>query len=125
MYIEVSSWMIRMESTPKPTRDQLSVRHRAGLFINGLLSAYKITHYVKTMMNYHSHMRKPMTKSTLLHLCKLLELLKVVNTLVLYCYFAIPVFSYSQFSLPSIVAHSTPQTMLTISYRHTRLISYP
>ena len=79
LYIEVSSWMIRMESTAKHKRDALSVRHRASLFINGLLSAYKITHYVKTMMNYHSHMRKPMTKSTLLHLCKLLELLKVVT----------------------------------------------
>ena len=78
LYIEVSSWMIRMESTTKHTRDSTSVRHRAGLFINGLLSAYRITHYVKTVMNYHSYMRKPMTKSTLLYLCKLLELLKVV-----------------------------------------------
>lgn len=67
-----------MESTSKNLKDAVSVRHRASLFINGLLSAYKIAHYVKTMMNYHSHMRKPMAKSTLLYLCKLLELLKVV-----------------------------------------------
>ena len=85
LYIEVSSWMIRMESTAKHTKNSLSVRHRASLFINGLLSAYKITHYVKTMMNYHSHMRIPMTKSTLLHLCKLLELLKVVTTMDRFC----------------------------------------
>ena len=71
--------MIHMESTIKHARDSTSVRHRAGLFINGLLSAYKITHYVKTVMNYHSYMRKPMTRSTLLYLCKLLELLKVAS----------------------------------------------
>ena len=76
MYIEVSSWMIRMEST-RVVKESALVRHRANLFINGLLSAYKITHYVKTIMNYHSFMRKPMTKSILLHLCKLMELLKV------------------------------------------------
>lgn len=122
MYIEVSSWMIRMESSTKYTKDSHSVRHRAGLFINGLLSAYKITHYVKTMMNYHSHMRKPMTKSTLLHLCKLLELLKVwYYNILITCYF---VCSYSQFSSPTIVAHSAPQTTHIISYRLIRRTSF-
>lgn len=119
MYIEVSSWMIRMESTAKHAKDASSVRHRAALFLNGLLYAYKIMHFVKTMMNYHSHMRKPMTKSTLLYLCKFLELLKVC---VMGLHHNDMVFFSSQFNLHFIVAHSTLQVILIISYKPTRQI---
>jgi len=122
-YIEVSSWMIRMESAFKQDKESTSsVRSRASLFINGLLSAYKIAHHVKTILNYHGHMRLPLTKSGVLHLCKLLELLKVPNTMIhviIYIYNAFCSLSSSPFT----VAHLHSPTTLTTLYRPTRQIS--
>lgn len=46
-------------------------------YFQGVLHAYNISHLVRTTMNLHVAMSKPMTKSCLLSLCRLIELLKV------------------------------------------------
>lgn len=43
----------------------------------GLLFAYNISNLVHTVMNLHAHMNKPMTKTAVLALCRLIEMLKV------------------------------------------------
>ena len=43
----------------------------------GLLYAYNISHLVRTVMNLHVALSKPMNKSAVLSLCRLIELLKV------------------------------------------------
>ena len=48
-------------------------------FFQGLLYAYNISHLVRTVMNLHVALQKPMTKTAVLSLCRLIELLKVVN----------------------------------------------
>ena len=50
-------------------------------FFQGLLYAQNIQHLVRTVMNLHVAMQKPMTKTAVLALCKLIELLKVRNKL--------------------------------------------
>ena len=46
-------------------------------YLQGLLYAQNIQHIVRTVMNLHVAMQKPMTKTAVLALCKLIELLKV------------------------------------------------
>ena len=43
----------------------------------GLLYAYSISHMIRTIMNLHVALSKPMTKSAVLAFCRLIELLKV------------------------------------------------
>ena len=121
-YIEVSSWMIRMESALKHDKESSTVRSRGNLFISGLLSAYKISHLVKTILNYHGHVRQPLTKSVVLHLCKLLELLKVPNMItpkLTYTWFISCSLSSSLFT----VAHLHSPTTLIMLFRPYRLTS--
>ena len=46
--------------------------------------AYNISHLVRTVMNLHVALQKPMTKTAVLSLCRLIELLKV-SCLSSYC----------------------------------------
>lgn len=45
----------------------------------GLLYAYNIHHLLKTIMNLHVSLAKPMTKTSVLALCRLIELLKAIE----------------------------------------------
>lgn len=51
------------------------------LFIctQGLLYAYSLSHTLKTMMNLYIDLRRPMTKTTVLALCRVAELLKAIE----------------------------------------------
>ena len=45
----------------------------------GLLLAYSISNSVRTLLSLHQHMRQPMTKSGVLAVCRLVELLKCIQ----------------------------------------------
>ena len=45
--------------------------------VQGLLYGQQIQHLVRTVMNLHVALQKPMTKTAVLALCKMVELLKV------------------------------------------------
>ena len=47
------------------------------LLPQGIMYAYNISHIVRTVMNMHLVLSKPMTKAAVLALCRLVELLKV------------------------------------------------
>ncbi|CAI8002431.1 WASH complex subunit 4 [Geodia barretti] len=87
-YTQVSVWMIRMESdlTGSSSRDtsakqlhKIEVNSRASLFIQGMLLSYNIGNLVRTTLNLHSEQGKPMTRSGVLAICKLIELLKCIQ----------------------------------------------
>ena len=44
-----------------------------------MLLSYNISNIVRTLLNLHSEQRKPMTKSSVLAICKLIELLKCIQ----------------------------------------------
>ncbi|XP_061187838.1 WASH complex subunit 4-like isoform X2 [Saccostrea echinata] len=76
----VMAWMVEMESSMSKTNSLMEdLNHRCVLFIQGVLHAYNISHLVRTTMNLHVAMSKPMTKSCLLSLCRLIELLKAIE----------------------------------------------
>jgi len=52
------------------------IRHSC---MQGLLQAYSIRHQITTLMNLHASLKKPMTKTTALVLCRHIELLKAIE----------------------------------------------
>eukprot|EP00057_Strongylocentrotus_purpuratus_P007399 XP_011661873.1 PREDICTED: WASH complex subunit 7 [Strongylocentrotus purpuratus] len=79
-YMQVCSWMVRMESSLTQANTVIEdLTHKCTLFIHGLLFAYNISNLVHTVMNLHAHMNKPMTKTAVLALCRLIEMLKVLR----------------------------------------------
>ncbi|XP_072038890.1 WASH complex subunit 4-like [Amphiura filiformis] len=79
-YMQVSSWMIRMESSLTQANTVIEdLTAKCTLFIHGLIFAYNISNLIRTIMNLHAHMNKPMTKTAVLALCRLIEMLKSIE----------------------------------------------
>ena len=47
--------------------------------VQGLLYAYNLSHLLRTLMNLHVDLRRPMTRTSVLALCHLAEVLKAVE----------------------------------------------
>ncbi|XP_031573328.1 WASH complex subunit 4-like [Actinia tenebrosa] len=80
-YMKVSSWMVHMESSLAKGDSLVENLHtRCILFVQGILYAYNLSHLIRTVMNMHLVMSKPMTKTAVLALCRLIELLKAIES---------------------------------------------
>uniref|UniRef100_A0A672LRZ7 WASH complex subunit 4 n=1 Tax=Sinocyclocheilus grahami TaxID=75366 RepID=A0A672LRZ7_SINGR len=81
-YIFATSWMMKMESIlskePKPDKLSEDLSNRCNIFVQGILYAYSISTIIKTTMNMYMSTQRPMTKTSVKALCRLVELLKVV-----------------------------------------------
>ncbi|XP_014635938.1 PREDICTED: WASH complex subunit 7 isoform X2 [Ceratotherium simum simum] len=82
-YVFVSSWMMKMESilSKEQRMDKFAedLTSRCNVFIQGFLYAYGISTIIKTTMNLYMSMQKPMTKTSVKALCRLVELLKAIE----------------------------------------------
>ncbi|XP_061108676.1 WASH complex subunit 4 isoform X2 [Conger conger] len=82
-YVFVTSWMMKMESIlSKEHRGEKSsedLSSRCNVFVQGILYAYGIGIIIRTTMNLYMSTQKPMTKTTVKALCRLVELLKAVE----------------------------------------------
>jgi len=79
-YLQVSAWMVEMESAcAKGTSLMDNLNNKAILFIQGIKYACSISHMIRTIMNLHVALSKPMTKSAVLAFCRLIELLKAIE----------------------------------------------
>ncbi|TRY86275.1 hypothetical protein DNTS_009307 [Danionella cerebrum] len=82
-YIFVTSWMMKMESIlskePKPEKMSEDLSIRCNVFLQGILYAYSISTIIKTTMNMCMSLQRPMTKTSVKALCRLVELLKAVE----------------------------------------------
>ncbi|MGH0115685.1 UNVERIFIED_CONTAM: hypothetical protein FKN15_038008 [Acipenser sinensis] len=82
-YVFVTSWMMKMESilAKEKRADKFAedLSNRCTIFIQGILYAYSISTIIKTTMNLYMSMQKPMTKTSVKALCRLVELLKAVE----------------------------------------------
>ncbi|XP_052780074.1 WASH complex subunit 4-like isoform X2 [Mya arenaria] len=76
----VTAWMVDMEnSLPRGKTLMEDLTSRSTLFMQGLLHGQQIQHLVRTVMNLHVALQKPMTKTAVLALCKMVELLKAIE----------------------------------------------
>uniref|UniRef100_A0A8C5MTC3 WASH complex subunit 4 n=1 Tax=Leptobrachium leishanense TaxID=445787 RepID=A0A8C5MTC3_9ANUR len=82
-YVFVSSWMMRMESIlAKEQKSETFVEdltNRCNVFVQGFLYACGLSNIIKTTMNLYMSMQKPMTKTSVKSLCRLVELLKAIE----------------------------------------------
>ncbi|KYO36435.1 WASH complex subunit 4 [Alligator mississippiensis] len=82
-YVFVSSWMTKMESilSREQRMDKFAedLSSRCSVFIQGFLYAYSLSTIIKTTMNLYMSMQKPMTKTSVKALCRLVELLKAIE----------------------------------------------
>uniref|UniRef100_A0A8C2WX21 WASH complex subunit 4 n=1 Tax=Cyclopterus lumpus TaxID=8103 RepID=A0A8C2WX21_CYCLU len=84
-YVFVTSWMMKMESilSTENKSDKLAedLNSRCNVFVQvrGILYAYSISTIIKTTMNMYMSMQRPMTKTSVKALCRLVELLKAVE----------------------------------------------
>ncbi|KAG8138232.1 hypothetical protein E2320_004147 [Naja naja] len=82
-YVFVSSWMMKMESllSREQRMDKFAedLSNRCNVFIQGFLYAYTLRNIITTTMNLHMSMQKPMTKTSVKALCRLVELLKAIE----------------------------------------------
>uniref|UniRef100_A0A3Q3L940 WASH complex subunit 4 n=1 Tax=Labrus bergylta TaxID=56723 RepID=A0A3Q3L940_9LABR len=82
-YVFVTSWMMKMESilSKEQKSDKLAedLNSRCNVFVQGILYAYSISTIIKTTMNMYMSMQRPMTKTSVKALCRLVELLKAVE----------------------------------------------
>ncbi|XP_015749024.1 PREDICTED: WASH complex subunit 7-like isoform X1 [Acropora digitifera] len=78
--LQVSSWMVHMESSfSKGGSLEHDLNARCVLFIKGILIAHTVSYLVRTVMNMHLVLSKPLTKTAVLALCRLVELLKAIE----------------------------------------------
>ncbi|XP_051918259.1 WASH complex subunit 4 [Hippocampus zosterae] len=82
-YVFVTSWMMKMESIlckeQKSDKMAEDLNSRCNVFVQGVLFAYSISTIIKTTMNMYMSMQRPMTKTSVKALCRLVELLKAVE----------------------------------------------
>ncbi|CAF5005843.1 unnamed protein product, partial [Rotaria sp. Silwood1] len=83
-YIDVLSWLVRMESTV--TTDDANqnalvndVLKKTSLLNQGLFHAYTLSHTVKTLISLHSTLQLPIKPECMLILYRYTELLKVIE----------------------------------------------
>ncbi|KAI4825620.1 hypothetical protein KUCAC02_021300 [Chaenocephalus aceratus] len=83
-YVFVTSWMMKMESiiSKEHKSDKLAedLNSRCNVFVQGILYAYSIGTIIKTTMNMYMSMQRPMTKTSVKALCRLVELLKQLQS---------------------------------------------
>nr|XP_006633158.1 PREDICTED: WASH complex subunit 7 [Lepisosteus oculatus] len=82
-YVFVTSWMMKMESVlSKEQRTEKfaeDLNSRCNVFVQGILYAYSISTIIRTTMNLYMSMQKPMTRTSVKALCRLIELLKAIE----------------------------------------------
>nr|XP_033806701.1 LOW QUALITY PROTEIN: WASH complex subunit 4 [Geotrypetes seraphini] len=82
-YVLVCSWMMKMESifSKEQCMDKFAedLTNRCNIFVQGYVYACGLSNIIKTTMNLHMSLQKPMTKTSVKALCRLVELLKAIE----------------------------------------------
>lgn len=81
LHVQVSSWLVRMESAFQRETEKLleDLNRRSSLLLQGIYLTWYISHQAKTLMNLHVALNKPMTKSSVLLLCRMIEMMKAIE----------------------------------------------
>lgn len=79
-HIQVLAWMVQMDSCLTDSGKLLEdLNRKCSLLVQGIRLASSISHHVKTVMNLHVSLSKPMTKASVLALCKMIGMLKGIE----------------------------------------------
>lgn len=79
-FLQVSAWTSRIDAAVVEDSDLIGEFNKhISLYIQGLSLAYDIKHLLTTVMNLHVIHHKAMSKTSVLALCRLFELLKTIE----------------------------------------------
>jgi len=84
-YLDILTWLVRMESTMASDDDTNTslindILRKTALLINGLSYAFALSHTIKTIFALHSALQLPIKPECMLVLYRYTELLKVIET---------------------------------------------
>ncbi|XP_026472062.1 WASH complex subunit 4-like [Ctenocephalides felis] len=80
--LQIFTWILEISAILQEGANNLKLEHltqRTHLLLQGLTHACYLNYTIKSITNLHMAQNKPMTKSCLLSVCKLVELLKAVH----------------------------------------------
>jgi WASH complex subunit 7 len=80
LYMLVCSWMVRMEN-PEPKVADIGQRKGVicQILLQGILFAYRISHFVKQFLGLHADLEVPMRASYVRSLFRMTELMKAIE----------------------------------------------
>ncbi|XP_064467103.1 WASH complex subunit 4-like [Ornithodoros turicata] len=82
LYSHVTTWLVRMESCFRDTDKLLEdLNRKCNILLQGVYLAWYISNQVTTIMNLHVALAKPMTKTSVLLLCKMIEMMKAIEAM--------------------------------------------
>lgn len=90
--LEVCQWVIQLNTALNNDKSKITLnelKEQCGLLLTGVRLSSDISRLLKTILNLHAALGKPMTKIVVLYLCKLVELLKSIETSYQYHIFVI------------------------------------
>lgn len=79
---EISLWILKIEKTLNCGPFDLRIeqfKELATLLVQGIQTPGHLSYLIKGIINAHENLQMPMSKSTLLDICKLLEMLKMIQ----------------------------------------------
>lgn len=79
---QISLWIINMKNSLKLTTSELKVekfKEHANMLLQGLQYSGQLSYIIKAVINMHVLQQTPMTKNTLLSVCKFIEMLKMIQ----------------------------------------------
>ncbi|KAF4526331.1 hypothetical protein B566_EDAN012258 [Ephemera danica] len=81
-YFQVCSWLVQMDTCMRQDSTHLKLEHlqmRCALLLQGLDYAVGLKRLITTVTNLHVSLAQPMTKTSVVALCRLVELLKYIQ----------------------------------------------
>ena len=79
---QLNKWVIKIEATFKSPVHSLTLDHLtrvSDLLVQGLSVAFNVKENVTTLLNLHSKLSVPLTKSSVINICKMTEILKAIE----------------------------------------------
>ncbi|KAM7347457.1 strumpellin and WASH-interacting protein [Cochliomyia hominivorax] len=79
---DISLWLLKIEKTLSCGPFELRIeqfKELSTLLVQGIRTAGHLSYLIKGIVNAHENLQVPMTKPTLLSICKLLEMLKMIQ----------------------------------------------
>lgn len=116
--IQIST-LLEVQERKNLTLDDL--KNQCTVLLNGVKLAGEVSFHLKTVMNLHAALGKPMTKTVVLALCKLVELLKSIERTYQHHYFRIAqsvnhVLQYLNYQILNIIINAKNRLVTDKSY---------
>nr|XP_039256887.1 WASH complex subunit 4-like [Styela clava] len=78
-FLTVSSWLVKMESIQTQDKSTADLNNKVKILLEGIYLSFGLSNMVSQVMNLHAAMQKPMSRSEVLALCRIMGLAKAIE----------------------------------------------